>query len=74
MADPTAPTSDTAAPTAVASIAPDPTPEEAAAIVAAIQAGLATGGVGEPTQAEMPRWRFSGRWWTKPVPQRRDRP
>ncbi|MFN8038553.1 MAG: hypothetical protein U0Q07_05000 [Acidimicrobiales bacterium] len=67
--DPTA-----SAATTVSSIAPDPTPEEAAAIVAAIQAGLATGGAGEPTPAEMPRWRFSGRWWTKPVPQRRDRP
>ncbi len=72
MADPTDP--DAATTTTVTSIAPEPTPEEAAAIVAAIQAGLATGGVGEPTMAEMPRWRFSGRWWTKPVPQRRDRP
>ncbi len=69
---PAEPASSTA--TTVSSIAPEPTPEEAAAIVAAIQAGLATGGVGDPTTAEMPRWRFSGRWWTKPVPQRRDRP
>jgi hypothetical protein len=24
--------------------------------------------------APLPRWRFSGRWWTKPVPLRRNRP
>ena len=23
---------------------------------------------------EPERWRFSGRWWAKPVPSRRDRP
>jgi hypothetical protein len=26
----------------------------------------------EPEEA--PTWRFSGRWWAKPVPARRDRP
>ncbi|MEZ5142543.1 MAG: hypothetical protein R2726_08515 [Acidimicrobiales bacterium] len=56
------------------SIAPDPTPEEAAAIVAALQLTMPSGGSVAPVPAEMPRWRFSGRWWTKPVPQRRDRP
>ena len=23
---------------------------------------------------DLPAWRFSGRWWTKPVPVRRERP
>jgi hypothetical protein len=50
------------------------TDEEVAAIVAAIEvawprpAAVATSP--EPAQ----RWRFSGRWWTKPVPLRRGRP
>jgi hypothetical protein len=55
-------------------VRPGPGPQEAAAIAAAVQvvlAGVATGG---PEPGEMPRWRFSGRWWSKPVPQRRDRP
>jgi hypothetical protein len=48
--------------------------EEVAAIVAAIEVAwprpAAGSGPSEPTQ----RWRFSGRWWTKPVPLRRGRP
>ena len=27
-----------------------------------------------PAEAEVPRWRFSGRWWSKPVALRRGRP
>jgi hypothetical protein len=47
--------------------------EEVAAIVAAVEVAwprpqVATG------RTEPPRWRFSGRWWTKPVPLRRSRP
>ena len=51
------------------------TDEEVAAIVAAVEAlwprpVLATGvAVTDPE-----RWRFSGRWWAKPVPMRRERP
>ncbi|HMS88772.1 MAG TPA: hypothetical protein PKE56_10035 [Acidimicrobiales bacterium] len=69
-----------------ASITPDPTDEEVAAILAALQVAtpraasapeaerlvalaLASAGVEEP-----PRWRWSGRWWTKPIPSRRVRP
>jgi len=51
----------------------EPTPEEAAAIVAAIEAVWPRPGGGDPTPPT-PRWRFSGRWWTKPIPTRRDRP
>ena len=57
----------------VGSISGDPTVEEVAAIVAAIEVAwpkpAAPAVVDEPS-----RWRFSGRWWSKPLPQRRDRP
>jgi hypothetical protein len=49
------------------------TDEEVAAIAAAIEVTWprpVAPGVAEPP----PRWRFSGRWWTKPVPLRRNRP
>ena len=54
------------------SITPDPTDEEAAAIVAAIEGAWPRAAVvaEEPPQ----RWRCSGRWWSKPVPLRRRRP
>ena len=54
---------------------PAPTDEEAVAIVAAIEvlwpqpiAGVA------PTASRDRTWRFSGRWWARPVAVRRDRP
>jgi hypothetical protein len=46
--------------------------EEVAAIVAAVEVAWP-----RPVAASAPvppRWRFSGRWWTKPVPLRRSRP
>ncbi len=55
------------------SIRPTPTDEEAAAIVAALDAAwprVAALGAEETIE----RWRWSGRWWTKPVPLRRRRP
>lgn len=57
-------------------IAPVPTDEEAAAIVAAIELASPhmTESVAATAEDEPSRWRFSGRWWTKPVPSRRDRP
>jgi hypothetical protein len=51
---------------------PDPTPEEAAAIVAAVE--MVWPRPVSPDRLESPRWRWSGRWWTKPVPTRRNRP
>ena len=53
-------------------IKPTPSDAEAAAIVAAITA--VTAGSAEPVPAVVPRWRFAGRWWRKPVSARRDRP
>jgi hypothetical protein len=57
-------------------VTPAPTDEEAAAIVAAIEA-LWPRAVVMPEGNGAPRassWRFSGRWWARPVPARRDRP
>jgi hypothetical protein len=53
--------------------AADPTVDEVAAIVAAIEAVWPRGEVERPAP-EPSRWRFSGRWWAKPVPVRRERP
>jgi hypothetical protein len=62
------------APTAVAiSRGGEATDEEVAAIVAAIEAAWPRP-VAAAEDEQPPRWRFSGRWWTKPVPLRRNRP
>ena len=54
-------------------IHPVPTDDEAAAIASAIELSLrATPSALAPP--EQSRWRFAGRWWTKPIPVRRDRP
>ncbi|UDY34141.1 hypothetical protein [Dermatobacter hominis] len=54
-------------------IDPEPTEEEAAAIVAALEVGLPRAGA-ESAPDSVSRWRWSGRWWSKPVPIRRGRP
>lgn len=54
-------------------VTPTPTDEEAAAIVAAVDAAWPRPAA-EPSRDESPRWRWSGRWWTKPIVARRDRP
>jgi hypothetical protein len=57
-------------------ITPAPEPEEVAAILAAYEAlwpkpvALADASLG----GEVQRWRFSGRWWSKPAPLRREIP
>jgi hypothetical protein len=51
----------------------EPSPQEMAAIVTALlvtRSRAAGRAVIEPP----PRWRFSGRWWSKPIPLRRVRP
>lgn len=55
------------------SLRPVPTEEELAAIVAAVEVAWPRA-VAPTTRGATPRWRFSGRWWSKPVPVRRDRP
>jgi hypothetical protein len=51
----------------------DASDEEVAAIVAAIETAWPRHAAATAVD-EAPRWRFSGRWWTKPVPLRRSRP
>ena len=52
-----------------------PTEEEAVAIAAAVQASwpvpvIVEDEIGTRDTA----WKFSGRWWNRPLPSRRDRP
>ncbi|MFN8016946.1 MAG: hypothetical protein U0P45_02350 [Acidimicrobiales bacterium] len=54
-------------------ITPEPTDEEVAAILAAVEAATPRGGA-PASPAGVPRWRWSGRWWSRPIPQRRARP
>jgi hypothetical protein len=56
-------------------ISPEPSTEEAIAIVAAYEAlwpkpVVLVGG----SERTTPPWRFSGRWWASPLPLRRARP
>ena len=52
-----------------------PDEEELAAIVAAIEVAWPKPVIVTPSQTPAPsRWRFAGRWWSKPIPVRRDRP
>jgi len=56
-------------------IKPTPSDDEAVAIAAALQAALDRPVV--PATNPEPRkvaWRFSGRWWSRPIPSRRGRP
>jgi hypothetical protein len=55
-------------------ISPVPTDEEAAVIVAAVEAVWPKPVVAAPATDDTPAWRFSGRWWRKPVAARRQRP
>jgi hypothetical protein len=54
-------------------ISPVPTDDELVAIVAALDASWPRPAA-PPSTAATPRWRFAGRWWTKPIPARRARP
>ena len=57
-------------------ISPPPTDEETVAIVAAYEAlwPRPVVLVDEESSERDTSWRFSGRWWAKPVPARRARP
>jgi hypothetical protein len=58
-----------------AQVNPAPTDEEAVAIVAAMEV-LWPKPLAEPAPSTSRdrSWRFSGRWWARPVAVRRDRP
>jgi len=47
---------------------PNPSDEEAAAILAAYEVLWPKPVVVDTTKGAPARWRFSGRWWTKPIP------
>ena len=51
----------------------EPSREELAAIVAAVEVAWPRPVVADH-KPQTPRWRFSGRWWTKPIVERRERP
>ena len=56
-------------------ITPTPTDEEAVAIAAAVHAMWPTPVVvDDEVRVRDTAWKFSGRWWNRPVPTRRDRP
>jgi hypothetical protein len=54
-------------------VSPVPSDEEAAAIAAAIEVAWPRAAA-QPVVEPPPRWRFAGRWWTKPIAVRRERP
>ena len=56
-------------------ISPAPSDEEAVAIAAAMHALWPRPTiVSDEVRARNTAWKFSGRWWTVPLPMRRDRP
>jgi hypothetical protein len=57
-------------------ISPVPSDEEAAVIMAAVEALWPRPVVvaEQDGSTRAPTWRFSARWWAKPLPARRDRP
>lgn len=55
-------------------VRPDATEEELAAIMAAIEATRPVVVLADTTPKGPPAWRFSGRWWRRPVAARRERP
>ena len=54
--------------------ATSPSREEVAAIVAAVELLWPRAVVVDVHAGEPPAWRFSGRWWAKPVAVSRQRP
>jgi hypothetical protein len=64
------------APEVLVTRGPTPTDEEMAAIMAAVQVVMAptAAPAAPPALDDSPRWRFSGRWWSRPVASRRVRP
>jgi hypothetical protein len=54
---------------------PDPTPEEVAAAIAAVELSWPRAGVAEPVDTStLPAYRLSGRWWSAQSLQARPRP
>jgi hypothetical protein len=54
---------------------PEPDPEVVALVAAALDAlSVRRSSVPDVLDPAHRVWRFSGRWWNKPIPMRRDRP
>jgi hypothetical protein len=51
-----------------------PSGDEVAAILAAIEVAWPKPVAAAPANDKPSRWRFSGRWWSAPIPMRRVRP
>lgn len=59
----------------LAQVSPAPTEDEVVAIMAGVEALWPKPVVVAEVEPERnPVWRFSGRWWARPVAARRDRP
>jgi hypothetical protein len=58
----------------VSAAEPAPTPEEVAAIVAAVEVAWPRPAAVEQPPGGTGAWRFSGRWWSKPHTVQRVRP
>lgn len=59
----------------VSSVSPAPTDDEVVAIMAGVEALWPKPMVAADTAPQRSTaWRFSGRWWARPVSARRDRP
>jgi hypothetical protein len=65
--------SDAGAPV-VASVRPEPEPGVLAAIVTALEQCWPRPAPAEQGRPATSVWRFSGRWWAKPIAARRERP
>ena len=52
---------------------PTPTDEELVAIMAAVEVAWPRPVIAAPSEAQPSTWRFSGRWWSKPISSRRRR-
>ena len=55
-------------------VRPTPTDEELAAIMAALEVTRPVVVLVDDKPKGPPPWRFSGRWWRRPVAARRERP
>lgn len=56
-------------------VSPMPSDDEVVAIMAGVEALWPKPVIApDPTPTRSTAWRFSGRWWSRPVPARRDRP
>jgi hypothetical protein len=58
----------------VAVVSPTPTDDEEAAIVAAVELLWPRPAASDGPAQRPSAWKFSGRWWSQPIPLRRARP